>query len=479
MAPQEATATAAQPAAPAAAPEPKAQPAPKPEMPRGVVPRDAAKALFAALDAQAEGQPAEGTPKAAEEAPPKALEASVERTIEQAETPKEAAAAEAAQEEQLPTKFREAIRVIPDAKIRKQIAVDHFRLRKWDRFQQKLGGVSVEDLDQYVTTAVQIAPTVEVLGEIAETAKAAQELANGFAGGSLEGFGKFAAAMLQANPEAFVDFFGFLTGNETLVAQGLAQNFHPSLAQKFKTYRDFFGDRLNRNVIANMREDSKQEGREVLAEAADVLEEYLGLKGKEKQPTRVAARQPDERDLELGRLRAERQQAWNERVEGFNNRVFTAIGTTLAPEVNAYIDQKLPGLSATARSKHAVRLAEIIYEELLNNPFVKSRAERINAGWTLDEQHFANLANFYIAQGRKFIPADGGKLLQELRESTEPAVQKRTARVEQQMTRRDVGASGKPPGPAKPDLKSIEPMRRSKTPFKPMFDALDDQAEGG
>lgn len=456
------------------APAPPAEITPKPEMPRGVVPRDATKALFAALDAEAEGKtttPESETSVAPEEGG---------ETAEPQE--KEAVPAEptvdAEQEAKLPTKYREALKVIPDPKLRKTIADEHFRLREWERLQRDLGGVALEDLRQYVTAAAEVAPTPEVLQEMKTTADTAQMLASSFATGTPEGFGRMAGALLQTNPEAFVDFFGFLTGNNEAVAQGLSRFVHPALAQRLKGYRDNFGNELNRNVIANMREDSKQDGKEVLAEAADILEEYLDLKAGA-EPKRPAPRERDERDVELERLRQQQRQAIYERVENFNNRVFQGAGGVLAQEIQGYVDRSLPGLSEKARGRHAVQLATGVYRELLRNQFVVSRAQRINAAGRLDDNHGNELANFYITQGRKLIPTIGGRLLSELREATEPAARQRDQRIKNQMSRRDVGASGKPPAPSKPDLKSVSAKGDLRQIAKGMFDILDKQAEEG
>ena len=456
------------------APAPVAEATPKPEMPRGVVPRDATKALFAALDAEAEGKAA--TPEG--ETAPAAEEGGEAAEPKETEAGAAEPTAETEQEAKLPTKYREALKVIPDPKLRKTIADEHFRLREWERLQRDLGGVALEDLRQYVTAAAEVAPTPEVLQEMKTTADTAQMLASSFATGTPEGFGRMAGALLQTNPEAFVDFFGFLTGNNEAVAQGLAQHVHPRLSEKLKRYRDNFGNGLNRNVIANMREDSKQEGREVLAEAADVLEEYLDLKAGA-EPKRPVQREPDERDVELERLRQQNRQAVYERVENFNNRVFQGAGGVLAQEIQTYVDRSLPGLSDKARGRHAVQLATAVYKELLRNQFVVSRAQRINATGRLDDNHGNELANFYITQGRKLVPTVGGRLLAELREATEPAARQRDQRIKNQMSRRDVGGSGKPPAPAKADLKSVPAKGDLRKIAKGMFDILDKQAEEG
>jgi hypothetical protein len=434
-----------------------------------MVPKDRARAIFASLD----GASTTEGPKSPE---PEKTEPSrtglPERAAETSESAgDEPAAAPGQTEEQLPENIRKALQEIADPALRKRLSDDHFRLKRWDKLGSRLG-MKMPDLEGYIMKAVKMAPSADVLDHISVTARVANQLVSDFNTGTPEAMEKFAAAQFKINPQSFVNYVGFLLGKYDTMYNGL-RNIDPPLARTLQSSVDSLADSRVKNLVTNLRRTAEAEtkqGREsVLGEVADELERFLGWDKKVAEPEKPSA--PDPRDVELAKLKAEREAQTQGRQRAMVNSVYDIAGHRLASDVNDYVTKLTTGYPPKAVEKIKAQIEEALYNDLLTgNKHIRDRAISIHQAGRYDKNHHDRLVNFYIEQGQKLLPLLGESIINEWKETIGPVRTRDAARIEQHEKRRDVGAAGAPPKP------KIEPAPSGRDPKK-LFDYLDRVAE--
>lgn len=460
-APPPAPAPAAAPSAPVSTPSTPSQPTPYGKLNPSVT-----QSIFDQLDAADTG----GTPapdEATAEIPVAKVPGS-EPTTEP--TTAEPALETAPGEDVLPQKVRDALKSLPDRKLADALAESYHVVR-----DIKKSGLPVSTIRQFITDAPQylaVAPSVDVLQHLAQTAQFANELGTGFVEGGVDGFKRMTGALIQSNPQSFVGLTDFLLRNTDYLAQGLTQNFGAGVAAEFTRATDGFTDSRNRNVIANMRaraaaaEKNGTPDDEVWGEVADKMEEFLKLGEKDRpRPSR-----PDPRDERIRQLEGEKQNEVATRREQFTDGVFNSAGTQLSQRIEKFLGPKIKGYPDEAREDIVKIVGEKLYKELLENKNIQARARAIYQSGRYDKNHSQNLTNFYVEVGGRLLGNIAAPVLNKYAKITAPRRTEETERLDRHTQRRDPGASGGPP--SAPGLKPISSLSNPKD----IFALLDAQA---
>lgn len=463
-APPPASAPAAAPSAPAATPATPSQPTPYGRLNPSVT-----RSIFDQLDAaDTGGAPA---PDETETEIPVAKVPGSEPTTEPT-IPAEAALEAAPGEDVLPQKVRDALKSLPDRKLADALAESYHVVR-----DIKKSGLPVATIRQFIADAPQylaVAPSVDVLKQIAETAGFANDLGTGFVEGGVDGFKRMTGALIQSNPQSFVGLTDFLLRNTDQLTQGLTQNFGAGVANEFTRVTDGFADSRNRNVIANMRaraaaaEKNGTPDDEVWGEVADKMEEFLKLGEKDRpRPSR-----PDPRDERIRQLEGEKQHEVATRIEQFQDGVYNSAGHQLQQSLEKYLAPKIKGYPDEARADIVEIVGKNLYKELLENKNILARARAIYQNGRYDKGHFDNLTKFYVEVGGRLLGNVAEPVLAKYAKITAPRRTEEAERLARHTQRRDPGASGGPP--SAPTLKPISSLSNPQD----IFALLDAQAEG-
>lgn len=459
-APPPASAPAAAPPAPVSTPSTPSQPTPYGKLNPSVT-----QSIFDQLDAtDAGGAPAQEA--AATEIPIAQVPGSEPTTEPSVALPLEVAPAEDA----LPQKVRDALKSLPDRKLADALAESYHVVR-----DLKKSGLPVASIRQFIADAPQylaVAPSVDVLRHMADTANVAGDLGNGFAEGGVEGFKRVTGALIQSNPQSFVGLTDFLLRNTDYLTEGLTQNFGAGVANEFTRATDGFVDSRNRNVIANMRaraaaaEKNGSPDDEVWGEVADKMEEFLRLGEKDRpRPSR-----PDPRDERIRQLEGEKQNEIATRLEQFTDGVFNAAGTQLSQAIDKFLSPHINGYPEEARADIVEIVGTKLYNELLGNKNIQARARAIYQNGRYDKNHFENLTKFYVEVGGRLLGNIAAPVLAKYAKITAPRRTEEAGRLARHTQRRDPGASGGPP--SAPALKPISSLSNPKD----IFALLDAQA---
>lgn len=472
--------TSAPTSAPASAPAPSSSggastPAstsstPSSPTPYGGVPRSAMDKIFAELDSA--GGDVSEAPEAAAAPPPIAKVPSSEPPPPD---PAQVAEQAAPGEEQLNQSVRDALKAIPDPRLRKQLADGQFILRDLSKAGLPLPAVRqfIQDAPKYL----EIAPTVETLQSMAETSRLANGLGSDFMTGTPEGYQNFAGALVQANPESFVGLVDFVLGNSTEIVKALQTNLGTEIASQYRGAIDRFCDGIFANVATAMRAKAEEGGdSEVLGEVAEELEKFLGL-DKAKAQAQAGPARPDPRDQRIAALEAEKAQQVQQARERFASGVYNTAGQHLDQQIASFVNSK-GNLTTNQRTALDKQIGDRLYEILLTNEAIQQKHQAIERSGRWDKAHFDQLTQLYKTAGERLLPQVAANVYREFWSLVGPEVSNRQAKITAQVQRRDVGASGAPtaPRPAAPQLPSGV---RGEKAWKHLFAGIDAAAEQG
>lgn len=383
-------------------------------------------------------------------------------------------------QEALPANIREALKNSGlDPKLQKHLADSEFIRRDLAK-----SGTPLPVLRQYIQDApkyLAIAPSVEVLETMAETALVARNVHEGFTSNTPDGFKTFTAALLQSNPQAVVGWMGWMLGQTDGMVSGLKQHFGQEASDQLVGHLDTFVDQRVSNGIARMRQQgaaAKEKGDDegaVWSEVADYMEQFFGL-APEAQKARQQSK-PDPRDLKIQQLEGERKQQQTARVEAFHDNVFNQAGTALDGALKTYLADKCKGLPPALAQEIYDKIGGeqgALYRELLDNPHLKARAQAIEQKGRYDRNTFQALTDFYVGQGTRLMENVAAPIIKKFSEFAIPADAVRRQRLEATVARRDPGASGVPALNRQPANARPAPAR---TAAQSIFDEFDRQAD--
>ena len=448
----------------------------------GEISKDAKNAIFDKLDASEAApvieKPAETPAKPAEEKAAAGTEG---------EKPKV--------DEKPTSKVRQALNSIEDPEVRKTLEDRYFRVKRWEREYS----MPATDIDKYLAAAIGIAPSVDLLDQVHRTASVAQVLANRFSEGTPQGYARFTESWAKFNPDAFTGYVDYLINNIDGLAKGLESEYTGELGQKLKERilksRDRSGHRNVRNLVLHLEAAAKAsaEGKgpaedAILGDVAEELKKFLARFGIDLGAVDREEIQ-DGKDLEIARLKKEREELAENEVKAFRNSAFNMAGTALQTMITKWIESKAPALSPKTKLslvRHVGEGGETaegvplkgLYEVLLTNPHLNQRLFQMERqGGSLDMAAARRIATEYVRAGERLLPTVATPFLREEKERSAPVQAQRTAKIEQHMKRKDVGVAGAPT-PARPaQLPKAGPGKTLKEQTQGIFDALDAAAE--
>jgi hypothetical protein len=382
-----------------------------------------------ALDAQ--GEPSEEydqnqLPKAA--APPE------EKPVE--EPSRYPLKEEGIEEQALPRRAREAFKDIKDPRWRK-IATDAY----WYAEGYRKAGMHLSDIPKYR----EIAPTLETLQTIDSIAKEKLEFDRLLTAGGPDAIVSIANQINQANPQVWSQLVDQLVDNLPKVS-------------KAAYYR--IGDRIAKNIEANLRRDAKALGDEDLNTAADVIAEWLGGKSSKTPDGQPAAAQlaPEvQKELEEARelKRQLEQRRFEEAQSTYQNFVNTTYETAVAEGstpilewVNAW-GKTLP--SDDARQELAGRIGNRIMQMLQASQNVNVTFERMLKNGDGSPAHQQTCARYLVNQAKALLPQVAPDELTKFKKlfGVQQAKQ-REDKIAAVTARRDVGTAGVASAPVNP-----------------------------
>jgi hypothetical protein len=448
-----APATPAQPAAaaPAAAPAPAA---PAPPLPRPQKPSEAdvlrafdndfesivakTKAEMANKgDAEPKPEPTEPEKKAepAKE-PEKKAEAAPEKK-EGEETTEEEPAADAEWEEgvvpptpekALPSREREALKAIKDPEIRRAFARAHYLVKGYER-----AGMRLSDIPKYIA----VAPTPEVLEERVTRAGQLDAFVEEFSSGQPDAIFRVAEVLHQTSPDGW-----------TNLVDAIIDNIHTVRPNKMKP----LGDRFMRAVVGNMREKAEKDSDLTIADHADFLEEWLGLKSAAKgragrDETRLdpdIQRRLAEAD-EISRREKQREaEAFQRGYAEFNNRVVSTATNEGVNYVRDWIEENCAAYSDEVKAELFDRMATQTLSAVRGNAQVEKTLRRLMDDGPGDEAHLKRCADYLVRTSRSAFVTIAPGVLTKFQKVFRQVTAKQAEKTARAKSSRDIGASGAP-----------------------------------
>lgn len=434
------------PAAPAPAPAQEQQAAGIPAAPKAAG-RQSVEDVLAKFDAEFEATAARTkaeikaeapeAPKPAEEEEPAAEPQQQAATEEGAEaTPEEAADQDGEWEEgivppqpedALPSKERAALKAIKDPEMRRAFARAHYLVKGYER-----AGMRLSEIPKYLAAA----PTPEILAERVERASQLDAFVEEFSTAHPDNIVRVAEVLKQTSPEGWTGLVDAIIDNIPVVRP-----------EKLRP----LGMKFGRAIVSNMRATAEKTGDLVLADHADGLETYLGLKGKagagEREEPQISPdikRRLEEADEMERREKQRTSESVQQAYEAFSTAVVQSATTEGVGFIKDWIEENCAAYSNEAKAELFDRLAGSVLEQVQGNAHVAKTLRRLMDDGPGDEAHLKRCREYLVRTSRSVFVNVAPQVLQRFQKVFGQAAARRAEKVVRARTARDIGSTGSP-----------------------------------
>lgn len=329
-------------------------------------------------------------------------------------------------EDALPNDERSALKAIKDPKIRRQFARAHFLVKGYER-----AGMRLSDISKYIAAA----PTPEILDERVTRAGQLDSFVEEFASAKPDAIVRVAEVLRQTSQEGW-----------TTLVDAIIDNVHIVRPEKLRP----LGNKFFRAVVSNMRAQAEKDGDLVLADHADGVEQFLGLKARkdgagprdETQMDPELRRRLEEADEIQRRDKQREAQSVQQAYQAFNGAVVqeaTAAGVNL---IKDWIDENCAAYSNDAKAELFDRMASSTLQQVQGNSHVAKTLRRLIDDGPGDEEHLKRCADYLVRTSRSVFVQVAPQVLTKFQKVFGEASARRAEKVARARTARDIGSSG-------------------------------------
>lgn len=404
--------------------------------------------VFKAADAEVEAEVAATATQTKKEivdellkGPDERQEASAEKTAE--EGPEDAEQAKDKEDDPELTdkdwrvrvsKVKKALEVVSDPKLRKML-VDSFMTVEGYR----KAGIRLSDIEHYKS----IAPTPEVLDEIAATADEMRSLRAAIASNSEEGVHHIMRTLVQVSPQGTRNFVAALANH--------MEEIHPPAWRAM-------GMKLTRNLVATMRRAAK-EGNPLLEDSARDVAIITGLEADESSENSERLELPPEiqrerEELELLKRqeverrqqeeRARRDAAMGE-LRDFHQGVMSDAFQEGAKVVEGWIEENVGSYNNATKAKLFDSIGDALVRRIDQNPHIQDQYNKILGSSYNTPEHRERARRYLVSQAKALLPIVAAPILREFSEIADGVNSRRQEKLNTASARRDLGSSGVAP----------------------------------
>ncbi len=326
----------------------------------------------------------------------------------------------------LPPNMRAALKAIKDPEIRKQLARDHFLAKGYAR-----SGMRLSDISRYVAAA----PTPEILDERMSRASQLDSFVDEFGSGDQNATYRVAEVLRQTSPEGW-----------TRLVDAIIDNIPTVRPEKLRV----LGGKFFRAAVTDMRAKAEKDGDLVLADHADGLEEFLGLKAsaKAKGQRDETREDPDlkrrlEEADEITRREKQREtESVQQAYQAFNGAVVNAATTEGVSYIRDWIEENCGAYSNDAKAELFDRMAGSVLEQVRGNAHVTKTLQRLMDDGSGDEAHLKRCADYLVRTSRSVFVTVAPQVLGKFQKVFGQATARRMEKVVRAQSSRDIGSSG-------------------------------------
>jgi len=357
-----------------------------------------------------------------------------------------------------PGQVRAALKEIPP-KLRNALVDAFMKVRPYED-----SGMRVSEIQHYK----EIAPTPEILEDIAQEAYKHRVFNDAIASGTEEGVHHVMRSLFEASPNGAKNFVIRIASNIDKIDP--------------PTYLGL-QERGIRNLIANMRRAAKENP--IFAESARDVAVFTGLERDgetETEEIKLPAEVEQEREelRQLKRQEALRQQEeMNRRSQSIHNAVNVFHETVMsgayeagAPMIQSWIEQYAEGYPDEVKADLFDAIGDGVVQAIDKNPAVQKRYRDVLLGGNGSPEHRARVVQYLLSQAKALLPHVATPVLQREAAKIRGVLAKRQERARTATTRRDVGASGVPAVPSRPSLKPSDFKGKGADAVFAAFDAV-------
>lgn len=345
-------------------------------------------------------------------------------------------APEETDEEKAPPKVREALKVLPDRKLAKQLAENYYIAEAYRKSGMHLG-----DIPKYLEYG-----TLEDLETMRQHSELLQGISGDFESGDVNGLARLNGVLRTHNPDAYRAWLTHASSELETVAPD--------------AYNRIAGNTA-RNLLANLRHDAEVEGNDDHNVVAEYLEQYLGWKGKDGKPVPSPANnlsQEQQRALrEAEEIRARDQQRTVEERQAlhasFIEQSVEQVKAKVVSHITNLVDENADGYTDAAKAKLVRDIANYVYERAKNSPTAGPRVDemiRANGGYT--QENFNRVTEYLTKLSLGFVPYGAENAFKEVSDLVGKQRRDRDAKVNAVTAKKEVGSGGSVPPPQPPKL---------------------------
>lgn len=359
-----------------------------------------------------------------------ATEATAETSEQPQEEQQQSAEVEADVWKMRPGQLRAALKEVP-AKLRNALVDAYMKVRPYEA-----SGMLVSDIQRYK----EIAPTVEVLEDVARQAQAYQTMSEAIASGSDDGMHYVLRTLFDASPD----------GTRNLIRQ-VATNIDKIDPTVYLALQE----RGIRALVANMRAAAKENP--VFAESARDVAVFTGLERAEddaaeevKLPAEVVREREELRQLkrqEAARRAEEeqrRQQSMKNAVVAFHESAMSGAFEAGASLVQGWIEEYARDYPNEVKADLFDAIGDGVVQAIDKNPAVQKRYLDVLRSGNGGPEHRAQVVQYLLSQAKSLLPHIATPILEREAAKIRGVLAKRQERLKTTTARKDVGASGVP-----------------------------------
>lgn len=331
-------------------------------------------------------------------------------------------------EDALPSKERSALKAIKDPEIRRAFARAHYLVKGYEK-----AGMRLSEIPKYLAAA----PTPEILAERVERASQLDAFVEELQTAHPDSIVRVAEVLRQTSPEGW-----------TGIVDAIIDNIPVVRPEKLRP----LGMKFGRAFVSQMRAAAEKTGDLVLADHADGLEEYLGLKkksgagegGEEPPLSRDVRRRLEEAD-ELERREKQRaSESAQQAFEAFNTAVVQSATTEGVAFIKDWVEENCEAYSNEAKAELFDRLAGSVLEQVQGNAHVAKTLRRLMDDGQGDEAHMKRCRDYLVKTSRSIFVNTAPQVLQKFQKVFGQAAARRAEKVARARTARDIGSAGAP-----------------------------------
>ncbi len=329
-----------------------------------------------------------------------------------------------------PKQLRTALKDIP-SKLRNALVDAYLKVRPYED-----SGMRVTDIQRYK----EIAPTVEVLEDVARQAQAYQNLGDAISSNTDDGMHYVLRTLFEASPD----------GTRNLIRQ-VASNIDKIDPSVYLALQE----RGIRALIANMRAGAKDNP--VLAESARDVAVFAGLeRDADTEPEEMKL--PDEVEREREELRQMKRQEAARRAEeeqrkqnsvraavaAFHESAMAGAYEAGAGLIQGWIEEYARDYPNEVKADLFDAIGDGVVQAINRNPAVQKRYRDVLMSGNGSAEHRAQVIQYLLSQAKSLLPHVAAPVLEREAAKVRGVIAKRQERLRNTTARKDVGNSGSP-----------------------------------